>query len=90
MKSIPENKRLQVTFARHVDDRQIRGVKQTLPKKKLRDLTEDEFHEFFGHMGSGRNCLLCMLIKGTMRFIYSIVDVLLFKALLNLSTHTFK
>ena len=72
--SIPTDKRLEVTFARHRDDRQIRGVKQSLPKKAFRQMKEQEFHEHFGHMGCGKNCTICSMARGAMRFIYVIVD----------------
>ena len=37
-------------------------------------MTEDEFHEYFGHMSSGKNCILCAIVCGSMRFIYKVVD----------------
>ena len=64
--SIPTDKRLEVTFARHRDDRQIRGVKQSLPKKAFRQQKEQEFHEHFGHMGCGKNCTICSMARGAM------------------------
>ena len=74
MKAIPEDKRLEVIYARDADDRQVRGVKQTLPDSKIRKMTEPDFHEHYGHMGSGKNCILCYLLRGCMRFIYKVVD----------------
>ena len=74
MEAIPTDKRLEVVYARHPADRQIRGVKQTLPVKSKRLMTEDQFHEYYGHMGSGKNCILCALVRGSMRFIYKVVD----------------
>ena len=74
VKTLPDDKRVEVVFARHPDDRQVRGVKQSLPKKSKRNMTEAEFHEWYGHMGSGKNCALCHLVRGCMRFIYKVVD----------------
>ena len=74
MDSLPKDKRLEVVYSRSAEDRQIRGVKQTLHKKELRNQSEEDFHERYGHMGSGKKCILCHLVKGSMRFIYSVVD----------------
>ena len=74
MEKIPKDKRIEVIYARDADDRQVRGVKQTLPDSKIRKMTEHDFHEFYGHMGSGKNCTLCYLLRGCMRFIYKVVD----------------
>ena len=74
MAKLPHDKRLEVVYARHEDDRQIRGVKNSLPKKSKRMMSEQDFHEYYGHMGSGKHCALCYLVKGCMRFIYRVVD----------------
>ena len=74
MQQLPEDKRLEVVFARSAEEREILGVKQTLPSKQKRIMTEDEFHSHYGHMGCGKNCVLCALIRGSMRFIYTVVD----------------
>ena len=37
-------------------------------------MTEQEFHSFYGHIGSGKHCALCAIIRGPVRFIYSVVD----------------
>jgi site-specific DNA-cytosine methylase len=68
-----DNERLEVIYARHADDCEIRGTKNTLPKKDRRNMTEQEFHEHYGHMGSGQNCVLCYMVKGCMRFITKVV-----------------
>ena len=74
MDEIPKDKRIEVIYARDADDRQVRGVKQTLPDSKIRKMNEHDFHVFYGHMGSGKNCILCYLLRGCMRFIYKVVD----------------
>lgn len=74
MATIPVDKRLEVVFARNSDERQILGVKQTMAQKSFRTMSEAEFHRYFGHVGTGKNCVICALIKGTMRFIYKIKD----------------
>ena len=74
MDAVPNDKRIEVVYARDSDDRQVRGVKQNLPDKAKRQMTEQEFHEHYGHMGSGKNCALCAIVKGCMRFIYRVVD----------------
>ena len=74
IKLMPEDKRLEVIYARDAEDRQIRGVKQQLPNRNRSRMTEDEFHEFYGHMGCGKNCVICHLVRGSMRFIYKVVD----------------
>ena len=74
MDEIPKDKRIEVIYARDADDRQVRGVKQTLPDSKVRKMNEHDFHVFYGHMGSGKNCILCYLLRGCMRFIYKVVD----------------
>ena len=45
-----------------------------MPDAKIRKMTEPDFHEYYGHMGSGKNCILCALLRGCMRFIYKVVD----------------
>lgn len=74
LQGLPEDKRLEVIYARHQDDVQVRGVKNSLPKKSVRMMTEADFHDYYGHMGSGKHCILCYLIKGCMRFIYKVTD----------------
>ena len=46
MGALPSDKRLEVIYARHPDDRRIRAVKQNLPKKDKRMMTEEQFHDF--------------------------------------------
>ena len=71
---IPEGKRLQVIMGRSAGDANERGVKQYLPSKELRSLSGDDFHKRYGHIGSGKKCAWCALIKGSMRYIFRIVD----------------
>ena len=74
MKALPKSKAVEVVYARSPDEREIRGVKQLLPNKKLREAHEDDFHKGHGHMGSGKKCRICHLLKGCMRMIHTITD----------------
>lgn len=71
---IPENKRLEVVLSRHPDERNERGVKQYLPTKEKRNMLAENFHKWYGHVGTSKNCRVCALIRGCMKFMYRIVD----------------
>ena len=73
MEALPKDKKLEVVYSRHGDDRSVRAVKNQLGKKQA-DMTEEQFHKEYGHLGPGGKCPLCAIIKGCMRWIYKVVD----------------
>ena len=67
-----------VIIAQHEEDRAIRGTKAGLKSKQQKQPILD-FHSDYGHIGGdcqkiGVNCLICKLVKGASRKIYSKVD----------------
>ena len=64
---------IEVFHARHIEEREIRGVKAGLRKKK-RAMSQQEFHEQHMHMGTSPNCKICILAGGTLRRILRKVD----------------
>ena len=65
-----------VVVSQHSEDRPIRGVKAGL-KARVQKLPLKEFHDRYGHLGTcpgGGKCLICALVKGVSRRIYSKVD----------------
>ena len=65
-----------VVVSKHSEDRPIRGVKAGL-KARVQKLPLKEFHDRYGHLGTcpgGGKCLICALVKGVSRRIYSKVD----------------
>ena len=67
-----------VVIGQHSEDRAIRGTKAGL-KSKQQKMPISDFHVDYGHMGScvgtaKRPCLICRLVKGAARKIFSKVD----------------
>ena len=63
----------EVFHARHIEEREIRGVKAGLRKKK-RGLSLQDFHEQHMHIGTSPNCKICILAGGCLRRIQRKVD----------------
>ena len=78
MRKLPELNKdvesVQESFlAQHPNDREFRGVREGLRKKK-RDLSYRTFHEEHGHIGECPGCDICKMVKGDMRRITRKVD----------------
>jgi hypothetical protein len=63
----------EVYNAWHPEEREVRGVKQTLKCVK-KNQTIKQFHQDHGHLGECPGCPVCKACKGTMRRIYKQVD----------------
>ena len=63
----------EIFFSRHESEREIKGTKAGLRKKK-RDMTKEDFHDLFLHMGDHPNCWICTMVAGCMRRIYKKMD----------------
>ena len=63
----------EVFLSSHLDEREIKGVKAGLRRRK-REMTKQEFHEYYCHMGSCAPCAICILAGGAMRRIFHKVD----------------
>jgi site-specific DNA-cytosine methylase len=63
----------EIFFGQHAEERTILGVKSGLRRRK-RELTKQQFHEEYQHMGSCPGCLICIMVSGCMRRIYKQVD----------------
>ena len=63
----------EVFLSSHLDEREIKGVKAGLRRRK-REMTHQEFHEYYDHMGACAPCAICILAGGTMRRIFHKVD----------------
>jgi hypothetical protein len=72
-----ENKSVvDIIIAQHADDKAIRGTKAGL-KSKQQKMPIVDFHKGYGHLGScgcKAPCLICRLVKGAARKIFSKVD----------------
>ena len=71
---IPADKRLEIVLARHPDERNELGVKQYLHTKEKRSMLSESFHRWYGHVGTGKDCPICRMIRGSMRIMYRVVD----------------
>ena len=63
----------EVFHSRHAEEREFKGVKAGLRKKK-RDQKAREFHEDHMHMGDCPGCPICIMVMGNLRRIYRKVD----------------
>ena len=63
----------EVFWGRHDDEREIRGVKAGLRKRK-RELKLVDFHSEYDHLGCMPNCVICALVSGCMRRVYKKID----------------
>ena len=64
---------VEVFVGQHEEDCEIRGTKAGLKFGRPK-LTELEFHQDYGHLGSCPGCSICKLVKGASRRIYRKVD----------------
>ena len=62
----------EVLVAQHQDDREIRGVKSRL-RNKQQQMTANEFHKLYSHIGCSPGCEVCVMMKGCMRRIYKVI-----------------
>jgi len=63
----------EILVGQHDADRQVRGVKLGLKTDKQK-LTAKQFHEHYGHLGCGAECMICKMVKGASRRIRRKVD----------------
>ena len=63
----------EVFWGRHDDEREIRGVKAGLRKRK-RELNAVDFHNEYDHMGCLPNCIICAIVSGSMRRVFRKID----------------
>ena len=53
---LPDDKRIEIIYAQQPEEREIRGVKQRLPKASVRNMAIDDYHSSIAHIGCGKNC----------------------------------
>jgi hypothetical protein len=72
--SLPEGKRMDIIFARHPDEHDMRGIQSHMAKSKFKKMAHGEFARNLQHTGCGPKCMVCDMASGAMRTIFKIVD----------------
>ena len=63
----------EIIYGQSTEERNILGVKSGLRQRK-QQLTQKDFHEEYGHLGSQPDCDICKRTQGSMRRITKVVD----------------
>ena len=56
---LPENKRMEMIFARTREDHDTKGVKNTMAKSKFKRMSQEVFARHLNHIRCGKHCPIC-------------------------------